>query len=369
MSLVTPIAEAHARSSTVDQPEKVWSTVGNQLKPLQRFLDDPDLTEIVINRPGEVRTEGRNGWTVYEIPEVTLTWCINLASVIANDTEQSISEQTPILSARLPTGERVQAVRAPAVKQGTVSFTIRKPGQLVMTFDEFVEQGYFERTRLEQSSLLSKENRKEIEAELPELDRELLDLLRNKKFKEFFKLSIEERKNILLSGSTGSGKTTFANALLAFIPKDERIITAEDVPEIRLPEDMNVVNMFYSKGGQGLAKVTPKDIFESNLRQRPDRVLPAELRGDEAYFFIQNVLNSGHPGTLSTIHSNSSKLAFTRLSLMIKTSQEGAGLLRTDILEMLYMLIDVVIQITRRAGKRQISEIYYDPAFARKQMG
>lgn len=351
--------------------EEAFSAIRHQLKPIQKFLDDEDLTEIVINRPQEVLTEGRKGWEKYQIEEVTLKWCNDLAKLIANDTKQAIGAQQPILSARLPTGERVQIVLAPAVLQGTASYTIRKPSLLVMSFQEFVDQGYFEKTRLEQSSQLSKEERAEIEGTLPEIEQELLDLLRKKKFGEFFKLSIEEKKNTLLSGSTGAGKTTFANALLDFIPKHERIITAEDVPEIRLPDDQNVVRMFYSKDGQGLAKVTPKQIFESNLRQRPDRVLPAELRGDEAYFFIQNVLNSGHPGTISTIHSNSAKLAFLRLSLMIKTSPEGAGLLRSDILEMLYMLIDVVIQITRDSAsrKRQISEIYYDPAFARKQMG
>lgn len=351
--------------------EEGWSEIGHQCKPIQQFFDDEKLTEIVINRPGEVRTEGRDGWKTYQIDECNLHWCMDLAKLIANDTKQSISEAAPILSARFPTGERVQVVIAPAVTKGTVSFTIRKPSTLVMTFDEFVEQGYFENTVHSQSIVLSEEERGRLERDLPPLKKELLSLLREKKYKQFFQLGIKEKENVLLSGSTGAGKTTFANALLSFIPKHERLITAEDTAEIRLPEDQNVVNMFYSKGGQGQAKVTPKDIFECNLRQRPDRVLPAELRGDEAYFFIQNVLNSGHPGTISTIHSNSAKLAFLRLSLMIKTSPEGSGLLRQDILEMLYMLIDVVIQISRdvETGKRQITEIYYDPAFARKQMG
>lgn len=346
-----------------------FSEIGHQLAPLRRFLDDVNLTEIVINRPGEVRTEGRNGWTTYQVPECNLKWCINLAKLIANDSSQSIKEATPALSAALPTGERVQIMLAPAVTPGTVSFTIRKPSLVVISFEEFVKQGYFDNTIIQQSVLLTKEERSELEAGLPELDKELLHLLRNRNFLEFFKLGISEKKSTLLSGSTGAGKSTFANALMEFLPTEERILTAENAPEARLPADQNAVHLFYSKDGQGKSKLTPKQIFESTLWMRPDRVLPAELRGDEAYFFIQNVLNSGHPGTITTLHANSAKLAFLRLSLMIKTSPEGAGLLRSDILEMLYMLIDVVAQITKRGGKREISEIYYDPAFARKQMG
>ena len=126
----------------------------------------------------------------------------------------------------------------------------------------------------------------------------------------------------------------------------------------------------YAKDNKGVAKVTPKQIFEGNLRQRPDRVLPAELRGDEAFFFIQNVINSGHPGTITTGHANRAKLMFMRLSLMIKASPEGAGISREDILDMLYALIDVVVQMTRTpSGQRIVSEIYFDPAFAAKQLG
>jgi type IV secretion system protein VirB11 len=295
---------------------------------------------------------------------------MDLAKLIANRSDQSIKESTPLLGATMPDRERIQIAIPPAVAAGTVSITIRKPGVLVKSLEQFVEEGAFAATRLVHSVSMTPDERQRIEQELPEEDRELLELLRNKKFGEFIARAVREKKNIVISGSTGAGKTTLANAVLEYIPEDERIITVEDTPEARLPEGMNVVNMFYSKGGQGKAKVTPKDVFECNLRQRPDRVLPAELRSDETFFFVQNVLNSGHGGTVTTLHSNSSRLAFLRLSMMIKTSPEGRDLDRHDILEMLYQLIDIVIQI--RAVKvdgrktRRVTEIYFDPAFAHR---
>lgn len=343
-----------------------------QLRIIDEHLSDTKNTELCINRPHELWTETSEGWTRHLIEDITYNWCLNLAKLIANRTEQSM-RNSPLLGATLPTGERIQIAVPPAVKQGTVSITIRKPGSTVKEFNEFVAEGAFEKTRIVQQYALTEEERTRIEADLADEEIELLKLLRGREFEDFFKLAIQEKKTIVISGSTGAGKTTLANSLLEFIPKDERILTVEDTPEAKLPEDMNAVNMFYSKGDQGTMRLTPKDIFECNLRQRPDRVLPAELRGDETFFFVQNVLNSGHGGSLTTLHSNSTKLAFLRLSLMIKSSPEGKGLDRHDILEMLYQLIDIVIQIrvvkVNGKKKRVITEIYYDPAFARKQMG
>ncbi len=345
------------------------STIDLQLAPLRRFLDDETLTEIVINEPSIVLTEGRDGWRQHEVREVTQQWCLELGRLIANDTDQSIDREHPLLAGQLPGGERVQVAIPPVVAQGTSSITIRKPSTFVLTLEEIVASGAFEATRCEQSLRLSKDERECIEGNLPEDDAALLELFRAGRWFEFFDKAVKRRKNIMSSGATGSGKTTLANALIQRIPLDERLITVEDVREARLPH-VNKVHMVYSKDAKGLSKATPKQIFEGNLRQRPDRVLPAELRGDEAFFFLQNVINSGHPGTITSGHANSAKLMFQRLSMMIKASPEGAGLNREDILEMLYSLIDIVIHMERQSdGKRVVKEVYYDPAFARKQMG
>lgn len=345
------------------------STLELHLAPLQSFLEDSTITEIVINRPGEVLTEGRGGWKTHPMPAISFAWCLDVANLVANHASDSISEQMPLLSAQLPGGERLQVVIPPTVPAGTVSLTIRRPATSVMSLDAIFASGAFEHTRCVQSLRMTSEERAEIEAGLPEADKQLLELFRKGEWRQFLARSILRRKNLIVSGRTGSGKTTLGNALASLIAATERLITVEDVREMRLPHQ-NIVSMVYTKDARGVAKTTPKQLFESTLRMRPDRVLPAELRGDESFFFVQNVLNSGHPGTITTLHANSSKLAFKRLGMMMKTSKEGSGISLPDILEMLYSLIDVVIQMEpNETGQRVVTEIYFDPAYAQKMIG
>lgn len=341
-----------------------------QLAPIKPYLDDPEYTEIIINRPNEIWLEGSEGWTRYtDIETLSLDWILSIGKQIASFTSNTWNDENPYLSAMLPTGERVQMVRPPVVPDGTVSLTLRKPSKKKWSLKEMVENGLFKKTKFIQSRVLDSEERGELEADLPDWQKHALSAGRDGRWLDFFTLTIPNKANIAASGQTGAGKTSLANALIDLIPKWERLITAEDVREAKIDEDMNFVNMVY-KTNVANPVSTPKKVFESCLRMRPDRVLPAELRGDETFYFIQNVLNSGHPGTITTAHANSAKLFFLRLSLMIKTSPEGAGLTRDDILSMLYMLIDVVVQIVRDdKGIRSVSEIYYDPAFAQKQLG
>ncbi len=348
------------------------STLEIHLRPLRRFLDDPANNEIVINIPLQVLTESKGRWTYHDVPEINAEWCDELRKLVGNFSDQSINVEHPMLGATLPSGERIQVVIPPVVK--TVSVTIRCPSADVMTFDEIHALGTFDDTRCEQSLRLDAEEREAIESTLPANDKKLLDLFRKKDWKTFLQQAVLLRKNIILSGQTGSGKTTVGNAMCMMIPSQERIITVEDAREMRLPHQ-NQVNMVYSRDNRGLAKLSPKQMFESALRMRPDRILPAELRGEEAYFFFQNVVNSGHPGALTTIHANTAKLAFRRLANMIQSSQEGRGLEQGVILEMLYALVDIVIQTDKvqinDAGENRkvVTEIYFDPAYARKQMG
>lgn len=345
------------------------STLEIHLAPLQQFLDDSSITEIVINRPREVLTEGRAGWQTHQVAAIDFDWCMDIAKLVANLASAKISEELPLLSAQLPGGERLQVVIPPTVPAGTVSMTIRRPSTNVMSLDAIFASGAFENTRPVQSVRLDAAERAEIEDGLPEADKQLLEIFRKKDWRTFLARAILRRKNLIVSGRTGSGKTTLGNALASLISTTERLITVEDVREMRLPHQ-NIVSMVYTKDALGVAKTTPKQIFEANLRMRPDRVLPAELRGDESFFFVQNVLNCGHPGTITTIHANSAKLVFKRLAMMIKTSDEGAGLSLTDILEMLYALLDVTIQMEpTETGQRVVTEIYYDPAFAQKMIG
>ncbi|TQK03415.1 P-type DNA transfer ATPase VirB11 [Herbaspirillum sp. SJZ107] len=345
------------------------STVVLALEPLSGFLADADLTEIVINRPGIVAVERRGYWESHRMPALDFDWCFDLAKLLRNRSSQDITEAQPLLGAQLPDGQRVQIVIPPAVPTGTVSITIRRPGSCVLSLRELVDAGAFECAKREQSLMLGQEERGTLEDALPESDRELLALFNAREWERFLALAVACRKNIVSSGATGSGKTTLGNALAALVPLHERIVTVEDVPEMRLPHE-NQVNLFYPKGGNGVSKLRPRDLLEAALRMRPDRVLLAELRGDESFFFIQNVLNSGHPGTITTVHATRAKLAFRRLALMIKGSQEGSGLDLSDITTTLHALVDVVLQMERLPdGRRIVSEVYFDPAFAMRQLG
>ncbi len=157
------------------------------------------------------------------------------------------------------------------------------------------------------------------------------------------RLAVRSRKNILVSGPTGSGKTTWTKALIREIPSDERLITIEDAQELVLDRHPNHVRLFYSKDDQGVARVTPKQLLESCLRMKPDRILLAELRAEEAFDYLRNV-NSGHPGSITSVHAASAELAFEQLVLLVKQNPGGRELARSDIKSLLYLLIDVVIQ-------------------------
>jgi type IV secretion system protein VirB11 len=345
------------------------STLDLHLTPIAAFLADPEVTEITIDRPGELCLESRDGWKVVVDKTLDYNWCTDLARLLRNRANQDLTEDWPLLGAQMPGGLRAQIVVPPAVEAGKISFTIRRPISQVRSIQQIMEDGAFRQTRLEQSLLVNEEERRRIEAALPSGERQLLELFRACKWQAFFIKAVESRKNIVSSGATGSGKTTLGNALAALIPLHERIVTIEDVAEMRLPHTKQV-NMFYPKGANGISRLKPRDLLEASLRMRPDRVLLAELRGDETFFFIQNVLNSGHPGTITTVHATRAKLAFRRLGLLAKGSPEGAGLELSDIMENLYALVDIVVQMERLPdGRRVASEVYYDPAFAARQLG
>ena len=194
---------------------------------------------------------------------------------------------------------------------------------------------------------------------LTDVDARLVALRDAGDWPEFFKVAVPARKNILVSGATGSGKTTLAKALIQLIPPDERLLTIEDTRELVVPH-RNVVHMVYSSEGQGLAKVGAKQLLESALRMRPDRILLQELRDGTAFFYLRNV-NSGHPGSITTVHAGSPAGAFEQLTLLVKESEGGRDLARDDIRGLLRMLVDVVVQTRRHGGRFEVEEIYFEP--------
>ncbi len=204
-------------------------------------------------------------------------------------------------------------------------------------------------------------------AALDETETELLRLAQAHEYKAFMRLAVLSRRNIVVSGPTGSGKTTFTKALIREIPASERLITIEDAQELVLDRHPNHVRLFYSKDDQGLARVSPKQLLESCLRMRPDRILLAELRSEEAYDYLRNV-NSGHPGSITSVHAASAELAFEQLMLLVKQSRAGAELSRADIKSLLYLLVDVVIQFGVDHHQRYVREVWYDPERKRRAL-
>ena len=184
-------------------------------------------------------------------------------------------------------------------------------------------------------------------------------------YETFMRLAVTSRKNILVSGPTGSGKTTYTKALIREIPGEERLITIEDAKELILDRHPNHVRLFYSKDDQGLSRVTPKQLLESCLRMKPDRILLAELRAEEAFDYLRNV-NSGHPGSITSVHAASAELAFEQMVLLVKQSRGGQELARADIKNLLYLLVDVVIQFGVENHERFVKEIWYDPERKRR---
>jgi len=322
------------------------------LRALQPLLADPDVTEVCINRPVEAFVETRGGWRRQSLPFADFDWCRRLAKLVANSTRQRIDESSPLLSAALPGGERIQIVLPPATTLGCVAITIRRPSDTVWSIDELASRGIFRTTRYAGNAL-------------DEIEAELLRQLAAGQYEAFMRLAVKGRKNILVSGPTGSGKTTWTKALIREIPSDERLVTIEDAQELVLDRHANHVRLFYSKDDQGQARVTPKQLLECCLRMRPDRILLAELRAEEAFDYLRNV-NSGHPGSITSVHATSAELAFEQLVLLVKQSTGGRELARRDIKSLLYLLVDVVIQCGVERHERFIKEIWFQPERKRR---
>jgi type IV secretion system protein VirB11 len=315
------------------------------LLPLKQIFDREGVNEISINRPFEAWVEIKGDMYREELPNFDVEHLKSLARLIAQSTEQRISEEEPLLSATLPNGFRVQIVFPPACEVGNVVMSIRKPSALKWSLDDYEKMGMFDNASVgaieDKNSLI------------------LAKLLQLNRIKEFISRSVQYKKNIIISGGTSTGKTTFTNAVILSIPHQERLITCEDAREIDLTSHENKVHLLASKGAQGRAKVTTQDLIEACLRLRPERIIVGELRGAEAFSFLR-AINTGHPGSISTLHADTPLMAIEQLKMMVM--QAGLGLSPSEITAYIKNVIDIIIQLKRgEKGKRYISEIYYRP--------
>ncbi len=306
------------------------------LAPLAPFLNQSDVTDIYVNRAGEVWTESLGGridqHDVAGLDEAALQ---RLARQVAAWSNQGISRDHPLLAASLPDGSRIQVVLPPATRSGT-ALAIRRH--------------IIQRLRLDDYAMIDRTVDATEEPKDPTgciLAGDLGHALR-------LRQAVRARRNILVSGGTSTGKTTFLNVLLGELGSHERIIAIEDTPEINLSQP-NSVGLVSARNELREAAVTTDDLLNAALRMRPDRIIVGELRGKEAYTFLRTV-NTGHPGSMSTIHADSPEGAIKQLALLIL--QTGAQLGWNDVINYVQSTIDVIVQLERKAGRRAIAAIW-----------
>lgn len=307
------------------------------LRPFLEYLERDEVTEILVNRPGEVWIEvsGQAGMQRIEQPEVDDLLLARLAAQIARVAHQGINRENPLLAASLPTGERVQLVGPPAAKHWALA--IRRHRMVDMSLDDY------DRGPIPDTS--GKRKRDD-------------NAFAHREPIKFLKEAVAARKTVLISGGTSSGKTTFLNAMLKAVPAHERIILVEDTQEIICPH-ANALRLVAVKGDMGEARVTINDLLQTSLRLRPDRIIVGEIRGEEATTFLR-AINTGHPGSFTTVHANTPKGALDQVALMVL--QSGTQLTRNETLAYATSLIDVVVQLSRLGGERIVSDIYLPEA-------
>ena len=295
------------------------------LKPIEHLILDDSISEVMVNGPGRIFIE-KAGY-LEQVQGVSLGEKSLLVAVknIARRLGDDVSESKPILDSRLPDGSRVAAVIPPCSLNG-VTLTIRKFNSRHFTLDDLIRAGT--------------------------LDRPLANRLED---------YVLRRKNVLITGGTGTGKTTLTGLLAKFIPEDERIVLIEDTAELQLPQT-NVVRFEARREQNGLPAIAIRDLLKASLRHRPDRLILAEIRGQEAFDLLQ-LLNTGHAGTLSTIHANSAKQGLSRFTSCVL--QSGVELPYRAIKTNIGDSLNVVVHVERRPGRRFIAEVleinHYDP--------
>lgn len=285
-----------------------------------KYLDDESINEIAYNGGNLIWTEDIIGnWSSHE-SELNFSAAQSFANACAAYKNDKIERQKPILSCILSTGERVQIVIPNATKENHISITIRKPSKVRYTIDDYINNG--------------------------SIDAKMANEL---------KIAIENGKNIIICGETGSGKTTFMKTLIDFIPLDERIITIEDVEEIKFWDHKNFVQLFYPSEAKSDSLVNATTLLKSCLRMKPSRILLAEVRGGETYDFL-NVISSGHNGSMTSCHAGSVKSAIDRLVMMSMQNTQAQVLGKDMLLDIVSNTIDYIVVFKRLGKKRQVTE-------------
>lgn len=321
--------------------------VEHLIAPFRELLDADGVSEVCVNRPGQIWVMRAGRWHCEARPTLTFERLRGIAGAIANFSGQRCDAEHPLLSCTLPTRERVQLVVPPAVEPNTIVMAFRNPAGKTYSLEEYAARGSFAR--------IGEHERDE------RLQRALVDLVAAKQWVEFQRLAVDAHLTILACGETGSGKTTYLNSLCSYIDPSERLITIEDAREMWFPKQANSVHLLYSHGGQGEAKVTSSDLLKACMRLRPDRILPAELRGGEAYDFVDAAF-SGHRGSMSTLHAGDSVSALMRFVGLLREADKCKSQSERELKLLAWCSIDaLVIWDKPRDGQPIVADIHYDP--------
>ncbi len=314
------------------------------LKPIQLYLDNIDISEILINRPQEVFIEKRGQFEQIKVEQLNLQHLNRLGTLIANYNQKPFGEDNPRLAGVLPQGARVQIIRAPVLESGKFALSIRKQVIANLSLDDFQDEFYC-------NAVLRSNSRPKAE----KLNHNQNKPLGAFNVKNYLKEAILKRKTIVVSGGTSTGKTTFLNACLKEISNNERLIILEDTREIFVKQPNHLCLLAGNKGDSSQEQDMIENL-KASLRLRPDRILLGELRGGEAATFLE-AASTGHEGSFTTIHASTPKLALERLCMLA----ERGGLKqqsREELREYIGTIVNVVVQLKRSPdGKRQISEI------------
>ncbi|ENE6639029.1 P-type DNA transfer ATPase VirB11 [Salmonella enterica] len=270
-------------------------------------LEREGVSDVAINQPGALWIEDRSGWHIEPNPILTYNLCFELATSLAVFCNKEISFGDPIKSVTLPDGQRGQVVLPPCAEERTVAMSFRAPSR-----SRFTLQGYDETNRF--ASVRQTEKR-----QLADWQKEMKECMKYGQFIRFFELAVQNKLNISLAGGTGSGKTTFSKTLIDLFPKNRRLITIEEVHELDLPYHPNHVHLQFGD------IVKPKEVVASCMRMKPDHIFLAELTGDEAWTYLE-ALNTGHPGSITTLHANNENECIARYCSLIKQSPVGQHL-------------------------------------------
>jgi|JI6StandDraft_1071083.scaffolds.fasta_scaffold11063_5 type IV secretion system protein VirB11 len=344
--------------------QNLYHTLGPVADVIRAY---PNALELAVNRPGEVQVELDNGtWLGVEAPNVTADTLHSMALAVAKHTAQSFNERNAVLFGTLPGGERLTFVGPPITAPGIVSLTMRLVRNTIRTMSAYDGSDFFD-----SADWL---NRHDVLPRLDELDAPdavLVNLLQHKHLRDFLLMAVRLKRTIGVVGDTGSGKTFLMESLIQTIPTDERLLTIESARELQLPNHPNKVQLAYSHFGTGASALDAAGLSAVTKRMKPSRVLLGECIGKESFTFLDLIL-SGHPGSLTSWHAISAKLAAQRFVLMCRQHPDAQPYSPPELLNLFALAVDVIVHIAvertadANAPKRRwISDITYNPLRAK----